>query len=311
MADPELQRAYEDAQLLATVRRRLVTCADQVHRQERVLRDLEASYAKERADVDVLNRTSLRRVLAKLAGNHDEKLAREEAEAAAVKIRLDGQRVRVEQTRADHAALRQQAKGLADADDRLKAAVATETKRLIDSGTPMGDQMLALRQRIAENAAAQREHLEAREAGRAAIHAVNQVTVLLGKALGWSTGDLFNLPFADWAEHSRLDDAAELCWHAQRYIDRFAREMADVDLKVNVRMPDVDTSRFADYFFDNVITDSIRHNKIKRTAEHVSRIQSYLSARLSEVDQRLAGIRSAAHALDAERRRLLGLSSAG
>ena len=307
MADPDLVRAHEDVQALSTARRRLANCGQQLSQVEAAVAVLQRQHAKERADVDVLNRTSLRRVLTKLAGNHDEKLAAEEAEAAAVGIRLDGQRARLAQIRGDRDALQQQVNGLADAPQRLEAALAAGQQRLIDGGGPSSAAMHKLVEQIGQNRAVEREHVQARDAGTNAVAAVKQVQMTLQKALGWSTGDMFNMPFADWAEHDRLDEAAAMCWQAQGLIDVFAREMADVALDVSVRMPEVDTRRFADMFFDNIITDSMRHRRIQETVDYVNRVERYLNGLLNEVGVRLARIKSTAQSLEDQRRTLLGL----
>lgn len=309
MADPDLQRAHEDVELLALTRRRLTVCSNQLTDLEETLHVLERQHAKEVADVDVLTRTSLKRIMTKLTGNHDEKLAEEEAEVVAARMRADGHRVRVEQMRADKIALAQQVSELANAPQRLQAAMATAEQRLISSGDPSGKEMLSLTEQIAKNAAVRREHAEARDAGVAAVNAVNQVLLTLRKALGWSTGDVFGLPFADWAEHERLDDAAQLCWHAQRYIDVFARECNDVAIEVQATMPQVDTRRFADFFFDGIIVDSIRHNRIEQTVNYVAQVGQYLDAKVDEVGQRLNRLKTAADALEIRRRDLLGLNN--
>ncbi|MFD0885940.1 hypothetical protein ACFQ08_15435, partial [Streptosporangium algeriense] len=100
----------------------------------------------------------------------------------------------------------------------------------------------------------------------------------LGGARGASRWDMLSGGggFADMVEHGHLRNADEAAWHAQRALDVFSRELADVGVHVNPRMPEVDTRWFADMFFDNIVVDAIKHQRISRTGEAVAEIARWV-----------------------------------
>src|SRR5690606_11642305 len=121
---------------------------------------------KEQADVARLER-GFRSFLATLTGGKEEKLARESAEAEAVRLRLDGQRTRLEWLLSDLRAVEQ---GLAELDGvhrEFDEALARKEQALLASGDPRAQELTEIARALADADADVREHEEARQAGAA------------------------------------------------------------------------------------------------------------------------------------------------
>ncbi|MBX6387314.1 MAG: hypothetical protein IRZ07_30780, partial [Microbispora sp.] len=132
-----------------------------------------------------------------------------------------------------------------------------------------------------------REHQEAQQAGIAAGQAVGYVLRQLGGAQSASTWDMFSgRGFADMVEHGHLRQADEAAWHAQGALDRFSRELADIGVSAAPQLPKVDTRWFVDLFFDNIITDAIKHRRIARTAEAVREVAVWVDAMINQISAR-------------------------
>ena len=154
-----------------------------------------------------------------------------------------------------------------------------------------------------------REHEEARQAGIEALAAVEAVLAHLGGARRWSTFDLFGGGLlADSFEHDRLNQAHGQAWHAQRRLDVFARQLADVGVDVRPQLPPIDTRWFVDAFFDNVITDAIRHNRIERTGEEIAAMAAWIRSVLKRLDDGRSRLRAMRDEFAARRQRLHGLT---
>jgi hypothetical protein len=284
--DEGIGAARERVRRLERLTREQATLNAQIEEVRSLLIDLEAQLEKEQKDVDRMER-GFGSFLASLTGNKEEKLARERAEAEAVRLRLDGQRTRLEWLMAD---LRTVNEGLAEVGDARREydeALARKERALLGSGDPRGRELADIARELADAEADLREHEEAHRAGTAAAATVAQVLRSLGGARGASTWDMFGGGgFADMVEHGHLRQADQAAWQAQHALDTFSRELADIGIRADLRMPQVDTRWFADVFFDNIIVDAVRHQKIKRTFEAVADVASWVDTTLHHITTR-------------------------
>ncbi|MEU8378390.1 hypothetical protein [Streptosporangium sp. NPDC048865] len=260
----------------------------QLDEVEELLGDLEEQLTKEEQDVSRLEGGGFAALLAGLAGSREERLARERAEALAVRQRLDGQRNRLEWLRADRAAVDEGLAGLEGAREEYDALLEREERRLVASGAPEGRELAEIAHRLADTRADLTEHREAHQAGIDALHGVGEVLRRLGSARGASTWDMLGGGgFADMVEHGHLRDADEAAWHAQQLLDTFSRELVDIGVNVTPKLPEVDTRWFADMFFDNIITDAIKHHRIAGTGAAVADVAEWVRRTVTGLDLRL------------------------
>ncbi|ACZ84610.1 hypothetical protein [Streptosporangium roseum] len=285
--DDDLRAARDRVRRLEQLTRQRQAVAVQLDEVGRLIGDLEAGLAKEERDVSRLEGGGFAAFLAGLAGSKEEKLARERAEAQALRQRLDGQRTRLGWLQADRAAVEDGLAEVAAAREEFAALLERKERSLVESADPRGRELAEIGRRLADTHADLREHEEAHLAGVAAGQAVGQVLRCLGGARGASTWDMLGGGgFADMVEHGHMRDADEAAWHAQRALDAFSRELADVGVHVNPQLPEVDTRWFADVFFDNIITDAIKHQRIARTGEAVTEVARWVSGTVDDLAAR-------------------------
>ncbi|MET7338244.1 hypothetical protein [Nonomuraea sp. NPDC005650] len=280
------------------LRRLREATAEQIQQAHRTLADLELELSLEEDDVTRLE-GGLSAVLARLLGNREERLDRERAEAAAARQRVDGHRARLSRLEADARAAEDELAGLATAPKEYAELLAEKERQLISGGDARARELADLGATLDRVTADVREHAEAHRAGRAAHDALGHVLRHLNSARNASTWDMFGGGLiADSIEHNRLSAADEAAWRAQRALDVFSRELADVGVSARPHLPQVDTRWFVDTFFDNIITDVIKHQRIENTRAEVAKTTQWVR----DVGARL----QARHAeLSAERKRLL------
>ncbi|MDX3110679.1 hypothetical protein [Nonomuraea angiospora] len=258
------------------LRRRQAATAEQLQQAHHTLTGLEKDLSKEEADVSRLE-GGLTALLARLVSQREVRLDRERAEAAAARQRLDGHRARVAQIEADARAIEAELAGLATASQEYEQLLAEKERRLLARGDSRAGELMELGAALDRVSAEVREHAEAHQAGQAALQALVQVLGYLGSARGASTWDLLGGGLiADAVEHNRLRSADEAAWHAQRALDVFSRELADVGVSARARLPKVDTRWFVDTFFDNIITDVMKHQRIENTRAEVERTAQWV-----------------------------------
>ncbi|WP_157099640.1 hypothetical protein [Microbispora sp. ATCC PTA-5024] len=305
--DDEIRQARDRARRRDQLTRQRVTLLGQIDEVGNLLVGLERQLAKEDRDVVKLEQGGFSAFLSGLTGNKEERLARERAEAAAARQRVAGQRSRLEWLTSDLRTTDQELAALGAPQHELEVLLASKERMLVESGDPRGRDLADLAARLADTAADLREHQEAHQAGMAASQAVGYVLRHLGSARGASTFDMFGAGggFADMVEHGHLRQADEAAWHAQRELDRFSRELADIGVAASPQLPKVDTRWFADVFFDNIITDALKHQRIARTAEAVREVAEWAGGMVDQLGARCADLSRQQEQLAQRREQLL------
>lgn len=277
----------------------------QLSQVRQAVADLHSRLAEEENDVTRLE-TGFAGFLAKLVGSKEERLTQERAEAEAVRQRLDGQRARVSSLEADLAAIDGELARLGTVRDEYARLLAEKERLLIDSGDPRGRELADLAERLGDRAADLREHDEAHKAGVAAGRELAYVLDRLGSARGASQWDMLGGGYmADAVERRRLEEADQAAWQAQRALDVFSRELADIGVAASPRLPEVDTRWFVDTFFDNIITDVLKHQRINGTRDAVAEVAQWAGATVEAIARRSAELAAERTALLARRDELL------
>ncbi|MFC4591859.1 hypothetical protein [Sphaerisporangium corydalis] len=271
---------------------------EQIRGAQHALAGLELELTKEKKDVARLE-SGVSAMLARLLGVREEHLARERVEVAVARQRVDGHRARLARLEADARAAEAELAGLATAPAEYAGLLAEKERRLIGDGDPRSRELADIGAALDRVTAGELEHRQAHHAGQVAHNAIGGVLHYLDSALGASTWDVFGGGLiADSIEHDRLGSADQAAWGAQRALDVFSRELADVGISARARLPQIDTRWFADVFFDNIITDVIRHDRIERSRAEVVKTAGW-------VRNMNACVRDRHTALSAERARLL------
>ncbi|SEU36261.1 hypothetical protein SAMN05421811_113170 [Nonomuraea wenchangensis] len=273
------------------VRRLRETTGRQIADVRGTLEDLEAKLAEEERDVARLE-GGLSAVLARLLGNREERLERERAEAVVARERVEGHRARLAQLEADAAAADAELAVLTPASREYARLLAEKEQQLIRSDDPRARELADLGAALDRSIADVRECDEAHQAGRGALDALGVVLGFLNSARNASTFDVLGGGLlVDAYEHDKLTSADQAAWHAQRALDVFSRELADTGVVAARRvMPKVDTRWFVDAFFDNIISDVLKHQRIEKTRDEVNKLArwvrdtgAYLETRRAEL----------------------------
>ena len=115
-----------------------------------------------------------------------------------------------------------------------------------------------------------REINEARMAGREALSALERAGEELHSAKNWGIWDMLGGGFlSTMVKHSKIDDASELMELAQSKLQRFQKELMDVQVPARFRVEIGNFLTFADFFFDGLIADWMVQSRIGEAQEQV------------------------------------------
>ena len=115
-----------------------------------------------------------------------------------------------------------------------------------------------------------REKREAIEAGERALRSLRQAKSDLNSARGWGIYDLLGGGMiSTLIKHSRMNNAEKNISDAKWELQRFARELDDVEDVTGVDFGIGDLATFADFFFDGMLADFYVQTKINNARAQV------------------------------------------
>lgn len=115
-----------------------------------------------------------------------------------------------------------------------------------------------------------KEKREAIEAGERALRSLRQAKSDLNSARGWGIYDLLGGGMiSTLIKHSRMNNAEKNISDAKWELQRFARELDDVEDVTGVDFGIGDLATFADFFFDGMLADFYVQTKINNARAQV------------------------------------------
>lgn len=288
-ATPAEQRLEEairnraEARRLSSARDRMVPTL-QAARQ--AVFERESAVVREQADVERLQRTSFSRVLASMAGGLSDKIAREQAEVDQARYALGEAQLKLTELQREASVLEAELATLGgvEATDRRYEEALAEVVAQADAGRSSA--ITADAQRRVEARRRVREIDEALTAGADALAELKAARKRFSSADGWSTYDTFlgGGLISSLIKHDEMDSATKHLRAAGAAVERFSRELGDVDLP-GLSLPEVDSfDRTVDMVFDNIFTDL-------KVADHIRRAMAAVDTTIEQIGQTVARLR--------------------
>ena len=305
----EQTRAMTELAEVTGLRAERASLVGRLEEASRQVSELEERYeaasrelARERADVDALERMSMTRILAGIKGTRGVDLDREQAEARAAEYAAAEALQRLRESQATAQSLRMRVDALGDLDGRWEQALTAREAELAAGGDdPVARRAGEVATELAATQAQRREVDEALSAAHAAVGALRAARDKISSAGSWATYDTFfdGGFFADMAKYNRLDEAAALMRHADAALRHLATELADVGMAGTGEIGISEMTRTFDVWFDNIFSDWAVRDRIKEAGGRIDRVGAQvdqlvpvLVARRDELAARAAALRS-------------------
>lgn len=272
--------------------RHLQTVIEQLRQQRTVLTE-EADLLKEQAyreelDVERLERLSLNRMFLRLTGRLEEAISKEEAESCAAALKYDAKRRQLKSIETQLQEAQQELNTLVGCQKKYDALLAEKQQALKTMNSYYADRICPMEAALAQLTAQERELREAVSAADAALRSADRVLDALSSAGNWSTVDILGGGIiSDMAKHSHLDRAQQELNALQQTLSRLRRELADVDIYAEMQVQVDGFLRFADYFFDGLITDWAVKDRISRSKQQILNTKDTVRAVKTQLEDRL------------------------
>lgn len=265
----------------------LYTQLEDLRQEERRLAGIRSA---EQEDVDKLERISLSSIIASIAGNKEEKLSRERAEAYAAALKHDAAVQQAEEVEQKIFSLNTELQSLSGTEQEYETVLAAKRDALKASDPACGAEICRIEDRLAAIAAEKKEIDEAQSAGKNVLWKLSAIEKNLSSAEGWGTWDMLGGGLiSDFAKYSYLDDAQNQINELQSGLRQYQTELADVMMQADIQVQTDGFLRFADYFFDDIFSSWAVLNRIQNTQSEISRTRS----RVDGIQEQLESVRNA------------------
>jgi DNA repair exonuclease SbcCD ATPase subunit len=242
---------------------------------------------KEFADVQKLEGNSITALFYNFLGTKVEQLDKERQEYLSAKLKYDACKNEISNLERELERLKSELILLGEPEIELKKLLDEKKRKL----RQLSDSTCLKFEKLLNNQyAAKKEISEAILTGEKAMQGLMRAIDSLQNAQNWGTFDLLGGGIlATAVKHSKIDEAKNDIEEVQHYLNQFRRELSDTTLNSGQNLAvEMDSfTGFADYFFDNLITDWIVQSKINQSLDACRKMFDQISVlmiRLRESD---------------------------
>lgn len=283
-----------EAQL--TYKKRLEAMLGELRSQQAVLKEkvfrLEKSLQLEQKDVQRLESHSLAAVFYYITGQMEEKLDTERREYYAARVKYDAAVRELKAVEQDIECTVEDLQDLENCEARYVQAMEEKRIAIENAGTPVSEELLEKEQNLSFLNAQEHELEEAITAGTAALRAANDVVNSLKHAEGLGFFDVLGGGFlTDMAKHETLDEAQKNVEQMQLYLQKFNKELTDVAFRADLQVSVDRLLKFADTFFDGLLTDMAVLENIQQSRTRVDQTRDNILGILRQLQTRLEEVR--------------------
>lgn len=281
---------YESLQLKhAQLVKKLQTAKARLTANEADYHQAQRFFEKENADVEQLEKQSLSSFLRNLIGTYERKLDKEKQERVEAKVYLDRTSALFLEAREEYTSLTEKIR-------RIQFELSELKSNMVETDTTFHEKVSKEKQKRLKWIEESREIDEAIDAGVSVINAIDASLDKLQSADSLATWDLFaDSLIIDFMKYNHIDKAEEELAFLEALIDRYRKELKDVDLEAVLDYEQLgNMRRFFDVFFDNIFSDLDTKQTIKRNKEmleniyyEVQTIQKQLAHRKSELNKQI------------------------
>ena len=303
----QLQEALLAYRQLRKVQEHLAELNDRLIQESRQLRSLEKRLKKEEQDVIKLEKGGLRAVFHNVLGDREQQLEKERQEYLQVALKFNELGKSIELIEFEIDVL---VKKLAQKDEikqRYERLIKLREEELMHSNPTTGRMLIRASRKIDAGQIRLKDLEEAIQAGREALAVLRAMEKQLRKARDWGQWDMYGGRTQGYLKHRAIDKARDLAYRGKHALLRFRKELNDVyaDARIDTSVEMEQFDRFTDIFLDNLISDWVVQQRIKKALENVIYTRRQVEEALKRMDREQPKVQSDIERLVAEREQMI------
>ena len=307
----EIKATLEEYQNAQKVEKHLTQLNKRIEEHRATLEKFAGLMEQEYEDFDALNKMSMKSLFYKALGSKEEQIEKEKQEYLRASLKFDETKKSLELLEYEYNILEKKLNKSAGIADRLNLLVKQREQLLIRQNTVTGRQLLAITKEIEAQHRFIRELREAIIAGESALVLVQEIAGYLRTARNWGNWDMASRGrrgIQTHLKHSNIDKARARVHNAKHLLTRFEDELRDVysDFdQMNFSLELDSFSRFADIFFDNLITDWIVQQKIHNAYANVSSVKDRVVRMVGTLQAQVPKVKQEIDQLEAQKQQIV------
>jgi uncharacterized protein YlxW (UPF0749 family) len=188
--------------------------------------------------------------------------------------------------------------------EEYQEALKAKENYLLKSGNLAIQRILDLDEKLGRLRAEKLEIQEAIDVGQSANSGLARIAEILKSASGWGAVDILGGGLIITAiKHSRINDAKRELQKTQALLQRFQRELDDVNLKDSLGISKISIA--ADFLLDGLLFDLIAQSQINKDRERTRKASEKVQEIIKELEQLLAQNQQQIEALMANRNKII------
>ncbi len=282
----QIEDAVQGIQRLRKIDSMLDELKNESLSMERKVFEQKAVMDKEDVDVRNLENKSLAKIFYLVLGNLEERVDKERREAFAARLKYDQVVRDLSGVKRKISSFSSERVNYIDCSSTYNRLYDQKKELLIKSNPETAQKILDITEKLNISKNKLKEITEAIEVGRDAMNSINHVQSSLGSAESWGVYDLIGGGLmTDLIKHSHIDDAKSEVQETQSLLRRFKTELTDININSDITIETEGFAKFADFFFDGLISDWFMQSRIENSQECVLQVSRQVQNVLDELER--------------------------
>ncbi len=277
--------------------------------EEKDLAVMEKVLAKEQMDVEALEREGLTTMFHKFLGDREQKLDKEREEYLRASLRYNELFKSVGLIRFELDLLLKKEQNLETVERRIATLIAFREEELMKVDPATALVLKGINDQVDKLHKFESEVEQAYAAGESALELVRGAEQHLINARFMGQQDMWGKRYLRSGnfKHEEIDQARQLAYQSKQALIRFGNEVKDVfkDQDFQFNMGIEEFGRFADVFFDNIITDYLVQQKISASLTNISGTRMQVESLMQHLQEQRSAIKDELDRLEGERRKVV------
>jgi hypothetical protein len=277
--------------------------------EENALALMEKTLAKEQRDVEILEKEGLTTMFRKFLGDREEKLEKEREDYLRASLRFNELYKSVELIRFELDLLEKKRDQRETVVLRIERFMKSREKELLVLNTKQANELKRIHAQADKLSKYSVEVDEAYKAGMTALDFVSNAEkfLLAAKRMGERQMWGGRRPGASRTKFSAIDSARKMAYQSRHALIHFGNELKDVysDYELQFNMTLADFGKFANVFFDNLITDYFVQQRIAKSLVNITGTRKNVETILNSLNIEKGAIADKEKALEEERIKII------
>ena len=277
--------------------------------EEAALQLMEKTLVKEQRDVEILEKEGLTTMFRKFLGDREEKLEKEREEYLRASLRFNELYKSVELIRFELDLLEKKQEKREATEQKIQELMQSREQEILSFNSDQANELKAIHGQSDKLSKYSIEVEEAYAAGGEALKFVSNTErfLLSAREMSKSHFRYGRPPGSARDKFNAIDNARKMAYQSRHALIQFGHELKDVyaDYELQFDMTLADFGKFANVFFDNLITDYFVQQKVTQSLVNVTATRQHVESILNTLNVERGAIADKEKALEEERVRII------